>query len=490
MSDLAHILLGKGEKLVRLNPQFANRHGLITGATGTGKTVTLQVLAEGFSRIGVPVFMADAKGDLSGISQAGKPHPKVEERVKRIGIENFSFDKNSCVFWDLYGEQGHPIRSTISDIGPILLSLLLGLNDKQEAIMAIVFRFADDEGLLLLDLKDLRTTLKFIGDNAKQFRSEYGNISSASVGAIQRRLLALEDAGAENFFGEPQLHLRDLISVDPKGHGNINIFVADKLMKHPGLYAAFLLWLLSELFEDLPEVSDQDKPRFVFFFDEAHLFFDGAPKALIEKVAKVVRTIRSKGVGVFFITQSPLDIPEEILGQLSNRIQHALRAFTPKDKKSVKATAQTMRQNPAFDAEQTITELGVGEALVSTLEEDGISSIVERTIICPPVSQIGPASESERNNIITNSPFAGHYDKTLDRETAHEKLKTRVAKMVIDFNEPESNTTTATKKSTEHQRQSVGEALAKSAARSIGSQVGRQISRGILGGLFGGSRCR
>lgn len=490
MSDVANILIGKGDKHVSLDSRYANCHGLIAGATGTGKTVTLQVLAEGFSRLGVPVFMTDVKGDLSGISQAGKPHPKVEERTKHIGIDNFAFDDNSCILWDLYGEKGHPIRATISDLGPILLSRLLNLNDTQEGIMTIVFRFADDEGLLLLDLKDLRTILKFIGDNAKQFRSEYGNISSASVGAIQRRLTGLEEDGAEPFFGEPQLDLQDLMLVDSKGRGNINILAADKLMMQPRLYATLLLWLLSEVFEDLPEPSDQNKLRFVFFIDEAHLLFDEAPKALVEKIEQVIRRIRSKGVGIYFVTQSPLDIPETVLAQLGNRVQHALRAFTPKDKKSVKATADTMRQNPNFDAEQTITELGVGEALVSTLEGNGISSIVERTLICPPVSRIGSASDAERRKVNLASPFAGRYDKPIDRESAREKLKIRVTKMVPDCKVPESEATPVKNKSNDRQQQSVGEALAKSVVRSIGSQVGRQISRGILGGLFGGNRHR
>lgn len=490
MPDLANILIGKGEKPVSLNPRHANRHGLIAGATGTGKTVTLQVLAEGFSRIGVPVLMADVKGDLSGLSQAGKPHPKVEERVKHIGIEHFAFDNNSCIFWDLYGEKGHPIRATISDMGPTLLSRLLDLNDTQEGIMSIVFRFADDEGLLLLDLKDLRTILKFIGDNAKQLRSEYGNISSASVGAIQRRLIALEEDGAGAFFGEPQLALSDLTQIDSKGRGNINILAADKLMLHPRLYATFLPWLLSELFEDLPETGDPAKPRFVFFIDEAQLLFDEAPKALVEKIEKVINQIGKKGVGVYFITQSPLDIPENILGQLGNRVQHALRAFTPKEKKTVKATAGTMRQNPSFDAAQAITELGVGEALVSTLEENGMPAIVERTLICPPLSRIGPASDTERNDVNMASPFAGRYDTTTERESAREKLKARVTKMVVDFDLPESKPTPAKNNSPDRQQQSVSEALAKSVVRSIGSQVGRQITRGILGGLFGGNRRR
>ncbi len=506
MADVKNILIGKGDKLVTLQPRYANRHGLIAGATGTGKSVTLQVLAEGFSRIGVPVFMADVKGDLSGISQKGTEHPKVEERVKEIGIDDFAFDDNTCVFWDLFGEKGHPIRATISDMGPTLLSQLLGLNDTQTGIMSVVFRFADDEGLLLLDLKDLTTTLKFIGDNAKQLKSDYGNISSASVGAIRRKLLELEDSGADEFFGEPQLDLWDLIRVDSNGRGNINILAADKLMMKPKLYATFLLWLISELFEDLPEVGDQDKPRFVFFFDEAHLLFEDAPKALVEKVEMVVRLIRSKGVGIYFITQSPLDIPEDVLGQLGNRVQHALRAFTPKDKKAVRATAQTMRENPAFDSEAAIMELAVGEALVSTLEDDGIPSIVERTMIRPPVSRIGPATESERNSTITSSPFAGRYDKEIDRESAHEKLKARVeqieaptlnqfptaAQKLNQFPAAVQQTPQqrAPAKPRGRQRQTVTEALTKSVVRSVGSSIGRQIGRGLLGGIMGTRRRR
>ena len=508
MAEVKNLLIGKGEKQVTLQPKYANRHGLIAGATGTGKSITLQVLAESFSRIGVPVFMADVKGDLSGISQKGTEHPKVTERVEQIGIKDFAFDDNTCVFWDLFGEKGHPIRATISDMGPTLLSQLLDLNDTQTGIMTVVFRFADDEGLLLLDLKDLTTTLKFIGDNAKQFKSEYGNISSASVGAIQRKLLELEESGADEFFGEPQLDLWDLMRVDSNGRGNINVLAADKLMMKPKLYATFLLWLISELFEDLPEVGDQDKPRFVFFFDEAHLLFEDAPKALVDKVEMVVRLIRSKGVGVYFITQSPLDIPEDVLGQLGNRVQHALRAFTPKDKKAVKATAQTMRENPAFDSETAIMELGVGEALVSTLEEDGIPSVVERTTVRPPVSRIGPATDAEREKVITSSPFAGRYDKEIDRESAHEKLKARVEKI----EEPAEAAPTLNKfptaaqktkkqsaaapvaatapKPRGRQRQTVTEALTKSVVRSIGSSVGRQIGRGILGGIMGTRRRR
>ncbi len=508
MAKVKNVLIGKGEKLVELQPQYANRHGLIAGATGTGKTVTLQVLAEGFSRIGVPVFLADAKGDLSGISQAGSEHPKVTERVKEIGIDDFAFEDNTCVFWDLFGEKGHPIRATISDMGPVLLSQLLGLNDTQTGIMSATFRFADDEGLLLLDLKDLTTTLKHIGDNAKQLKSDYGNISSSSVGAIQRKLLELEDSGADEFFGEPQLDLWDLIRVDANGRGNINILAADKLMMKPKLYATFLLWLISELFEDLPEVGDQEKPRFVFFFDEAHLLFEDAPKALVDKVEMVVRLIRSKGVGIYFITQSPLDIPEDVLGQLGNRVQHALRAFTPKDKKAVKATAQTMRENPAFDSEEAIMQLGVGEALVSTLEDNGIPSIVERTMIRPPVSRIGPATESERASALKSSPFAGRYDKEIDRESAHEILKARVesieAPKLNQFPsaaEQKLNTfpsaaqksakkSSAVAKPKGRQRQTVTEALTKSVVRSVGSSIGRQIGRGLLGGIMGGRRRR
>jgi len=504
MPGAKDILIGKGDNQVPLQPKYANRHGLIAGATGTGKTVTLQILAEGFSRIGVPVFMADIKGDLSGISQAGSEHPKVEERVKEIGIDDFAYDANSCVFWDLYGDKGHPIRATISDMGPTLLSQLLGLNDTQTGIMSVVFRFADDEGLLLLDLKDLTTTLKFIGDNAKQFKSDYGNISSSSVGAIQRKLIELEESGADNFFGEPQLDLWDLMKTDSNGHGIINILAADKLMMEPKLYATFLLWLISELFEDLPEVGDQDKPRLVFFFDEAHLLFDDAPKALVDKVETVVRLIRSKGVGIYFITQSPLDIPEDVLGQLGNRVQHALRAFTPKDKKAVKATAQTMRANPSFDSETAMMELGVGEALVSTLGEDGIPSIVELTTVRPPVSRLGPATDAERAKVIKASPHIGKYDEEVDRESAHEKLQARVETIEPPKDDAPKLTQfpTAAQKATEkaaakapakpkgRQRQSVSEALTKSVVRSMGSSIGREISRGILGGILGTRRRR
>ncbi len=486
------ILLGKSpEKKVYLDPRYANRHGLIAGATGTGKTVSLQVLAEGFSRLGVPVFMADVKGDLTGISQPGKPHPKINERLEKIGIDDFRFEGFPTVLWDLLGEQGHPIRTTISDMGPLLLSRLLDLNDTQEGVLNIAFRLADDEGLLLLDLDDLRTTLKYIGDNRKTFQTEYGNISPASIGAIQRRLLVLEQQGAEKFFGEPALDLWDFMRTGAKGYGNINILMADKLMMSPRLYATFLLWLISELFETLPEVGDLDRPRLVFFFDEAHLLFDDAPDALIDKVEQVVKLIRSKGVGIYFVTQNPLDVPDSVLGQLGNRVQHALRAFTPRDQKAVRAAAQTFRINPELDTEKVITELGVGEALVSTLEKKGTPGIVQRTLIRPPSSRIGPASDAERAELLRTSPFAGRYDNAVDRESAHEILTARAEKAAREAEEAarameEKKQQERLARGSGRRRQSVGEALVKSVARSIGSQMGRTIIRGILGSLFKG----
>jgi len=495
MADIAPILLGASdEQAVTLNPRYLNRHGLIAGATGTGKTVTLQVLAEQLSRIGVPVFMADVKGDLTGISVPGSAHPKVDERVEKIGIEDFSFDSNPAVRWDIFGEKGHPIRATVSDMGPALLSRLLDLNETQEGVLSIVFEYADDEGLLLLDFKDLRETLKFVGENAKEFKSDYGNVSSASVGAIQRRLLVLEQEGAESFFGEPALDLWDFMRTDHTGRGYINILAADKLMLNQRLYATFLLWMLSELFENLPEVGDLDKPRFVFFFDEAHLLFDDAPKALVEKIETVVRLIRSKGVGLFFITQNPLDIPDEVLGQLGNRVQHALRAFTPRDQKAVKTAATTMRQNPNFDMEKAISELGVGCALVSTLGEDGVPSITQNTLIRPPFSRIGPATDSECDSIVRNSPFAGRYDKALDRESAFEILAEREEKRLIEAEKAEALAAEekAAKQAAREEkrarggRQSIGEAMIKSVVRSMSSSVGRSLGRQILRGLLGG----
>jgi len=477
------ILIGLGEQKIFLNPRYANRHGLIAGATGTGKTITLQILAEGFSDLGVPVFMADVKGDIAGMSQPGTPNPKIAERVEKIGIDNFTHHACPVVFWDVFGEQGHPIRATVSDMGPLLLSRLLSLNEAQEGVLNLVFQFADNEGLLLLDLKDLRSALQYVGEHAADFRTSYGNVSSASIGAIQRALLVLEQQGAAGFFGEPALALADLMQVNAQGSGQVNILAADKLMQNPRLYATLLLWLLSELFEELPEVGDLDKPKLVFFFDEAHLLFNDAPSALVDKVEQVVRLIRSKGVGVYFITQNPLDVPEKILGQLGNRVQHALRAFTPREQKAVRAAAETFRPNPKLDTAQVIMELGVGEALVSVLEEKGTPSMVQRTLVCPPASRIGAITPQERAAIMQRSPLAGRYDKVIDRESAYETFKARAERAAQEAEQYKEITTT---RSNGSQRQSVGEALAKSVARSVGSQLGRQIVRGILGAIFKG----
>jgi len=409
--------------------KYGNRHGLITGATGTGKTVTLQIMAEEFSNAGVPVFMADIKGDLSGISKAGshthKLHDKLISRSEKIGFDTYGYDAFPVVFWDLFGKQGHPIRATVSEMGPLLLSRLLDLNETQEGVLNIAFRMADDEGLLLLDFKDLRAMLTYVAENAGELSTKYGNVSKNSVGAIQRRLLVLENQGGADFFGEPALELKDMIFTTSEGRGQINVLAADELMMSPRLYATFLLWLLSELFEELPEVGDPDKPKFVFFFDEAHLLFTGAPKVLIEKVEQVARLIRSKGVGVYFITQNPADVPDNILGQLGNRVQHALRAYTPRDRKALKAAAETFRPNPDFDTEEVIPQLGVGEALVSTLESKGVPSVVQRTLIRPPSSQLGPITDAERKAIISGSPIAGIYEAEVDRDSAFEKLQGR-----------------------------------------------------------------
>ena len=415
-----------GAKELCLLPALANRHGLIAGATGTGKTVTLQAMAHRFSAIGVPVFMADVKGDLAGIAKAGGGNAKVDARLKQLGVD-LAFEGCPVVFWDLFGKGGHPVRATISDMGPLLLSRMLGLNPTQEGVLNIVFRVADDNGLLLLDLKDLRAMLGFVADNAAAVRSEYGNVSAASVGAIQRGLLTLEGQGAGAFFGEPMLDIADLIQTDAKGRGVVNILAADQLMASPKLYATFLLWMLSELFENLPEVGDPDKPGLVFFFDEAHLLFDDAPKALLDKIEQVVRLIRSKGIGVYFVTQNPLDIPDAVLGQLGNRVQHALRAFTPKDQKAVRAAAETLRPNPELDVAAAITELGVGEALVSFLDVKGRPEVVERALVVPPGSHLGPLDETERKQRIQSSMLYGHYEKAVDRESAYEKLKSRAA---------------------------------------------------------------
>src|SRR3989441_5787652 len=421
------ILIAQSKEQIYLLLKMANRHGLIAGATGTGKTVTLQTLAENFSARGVPVFMADVKGDLAGLSQPGANNPKVVERAKDLKIDNFSGEACPVVFWDVFGEQGHPVRATVSEMGPLLLGRLLELNDTQEGVLNMVFKIADDNGLLLLDLKDLRAMLQYVADNADQFKTQYGNISAASAGAIQRNLLALESQGADKFFGEPALNLDDLIQTQ-NGKGVINILAADKLMQQsPKVYATFLLWMLSELFENLPEIGDPEKPKLVFFFDEAHLLFADIAPAIQQKIEQMVRLIRSKGVGVYFVSQNPLDIPEVVLGQMGNRVQHALRAFTPRDQKAVKAAAETMRANPKFRTEDAITELGVGEALVSFLDEKGRPGIVERVYVLPPASRIGPATPDDRKTVMAASPVAGVYEKTVDRESAYEKLKARAA---------------------------------------------------------------
>ncbi len=480
------ILIAKGENELCLLPRMANRHGLIAGATGTGKTVTLQVMAENFSRIGVPVFAADIKGDLSGISQPGTEKPKIIERIKRLGLADFHFVGSPVTFWDVFGEQGHPVRTTISEMGPLLLSRLLNLNETQSGVLTIVFRIADDNGLLLLDLKDLRSMLQYVGDNAKEFTTQYGNISGASIGAIQRGLLALEEQGGDKLFGEPAMNLHDLMQTDINGHGMVNILSADRLMQSPKIYATFLLWLLSELFEQLPEVGDPEKPRLVFFFDEAHLLFDDTPEALLDKIEQVVRLIRSKGVGVYFVTQNPSDIPDTVLGQMGNRVQHALRAYTPRDQRAVKSAAQTFRSNPKLDAETVITELGVGEALVSLLDEKGSPGIVERALICPPKSQIGPITPDQRQRIISQSVLYGHYEKTFDRQSAYEMLKERTEETIqTSAGLPEPS---PPKQKAGRQREGVFEAMAKSAARTIGTQLGRQILRGVLGSILGGNR--
>ncbi len=482
MTENAGIFIGAGEQAVYLQPGYANRHGLIAGATGTGKTVSLQILAEEFSRLGVPVFMADVKGDLAGISQAGKSHPKLEERAQKIGLDEYHYAGFPVVFWDLYGKQGHPIRTTVSEMGPLLLARLMDLNETQEGVLYAAFRFADDEGMLVLDLKDLRALLTFIGENAKQLSLEYGNIARQSIGAIQRRLLVLEEQDANYFLGEPAFELSDLMRSTEDGQGYINILAADKLMQQPRLYAIFLLWLLSELFEELPEVGDPDKPKLVFFFDEAHLLFDDAPKALLEKVEQVVRLIRSKGVGVYFVTQNPLDIPDAVLGQLGNRIQHALRAFTPRDQKAVRAAAETFRVNEKLDTVKVITELGVGEALVSTLTGKGVPSPVERTLIRPPCSRMGPVNLAERRAVLSTSDMSGKYNDSVDRESAYELLKARAEKSAEEL---QNNGGKKTKKSRKgYQRQGILEAMAKSVVRSLGSTMGRRLARGLLGSLL------
>jgi DNA helicase HerA-like ATPase len=494
-----------------LLPALANRHGLITGATGTGKTVTLQRLTEQFSAIGVPVFLADVKGDLSGLGAAGMASDKLQKRLDSLGVSDWQPRANPVVFWDVFGAAGHPVRATVSDMGPLLLARLLGLNETQEGVLQIVFRIADDAGLLLLDLKDLRAMVQHVGDNAGEFKTRYGNISAASVGAIQRGLLTLEEQGGDKFFGEPMLDIADLMQTRD-GKGVVNILAADQLMNSPKLYATFLLWLLAELFEQLPEAGDLDKPKLVFFFDEAHLLFDGAPEALIDKVEQVVRLIRSKGVGVYFVTQNPLDVPDKVLGQLGNRVQHALRAFTPRDQRAVKAAAETMRANPAFDAAAAITELGVGEALASFLDEKGRPHVVERAFVLPPASRLGPLTPDERQQAIRASVLYGHYEKTVDRESAYEKLTARVAdapaqeKVGVGGTAPWPGGAGGTAPAGQGgglneilfgrtgprggQHDGLVQTAAKSVMRTIGSQVGREIVRGVLGSLFGGGKRR
>ncbi len=493
------LLIAKGKIDIHLLPQMANRHGLIAGATGTGKTVTLQVLAENFSKIGVPVFVADVKGDLSGVSQAGGANPKVAERVTALGLTAFEYGGCPVTFWDIFGEQGHPVRATISEMGPLLLGRLLGLNDTQSGVLTLVFRVADDNGMLLLDLQDLRAMVQYVGDHAATFRTQYGNVSPASIGAIQRQLLHLEEIGAEHLFGEPALSLEDLIQTDAQGRGVINILAADKLLHTPMLYTTFLLWLLAELFEQLPEMGDLEKPKLVFFFDEAHLLFDDPPKALLEKIEQVTRLIRSKGVGVYYVTQNPLDIPDEILGQLGNRVQHALRAFTPRDQKAVRAAAQTFRENEGLDVEEAITQLGVGEALISVLDAKGTPTPVERCLVMPPHSMIGPITVEQRRGIIDTSVIAGYYEKEIERDSAYDMLIKRAeqkaaadaaaagaeaAEQATEAREreaspaPKPRKKAAGRKST---RQSPIEAAATSAMRSAGSQFGRSITRGIFG---------
>jgi uncharacterized protein len=476
--------IAKGSQVLCLLPRMANRHGLIAGATGTGKTVSLRVIAEGFSRIGVPVFLADVKGDLSGMTRPGAENPKISERVQNLGLEGFQFAGNPVIFWDLFGEQGHPVRTTISDMGPLLMSRLLNLNETQSGVLNLVFKIADDNGMLLLDLKDLRAMLQYVGDNAAQFKTQYGNVSAASVGAIQRGLLALEEQGGDKFFGEPALDLEDMMQTDGSGRGVINVLVAERLINAPKLYATFLLWLLSELFERLPEVGDPEKPKLVFFFDEAHLLFTDAPEALMEKIEQVIRLIRSKGVGVYFVTQNPLDVPDVVLGQLGNRVQHALRAFTPRDQKAVKAAAQTFRQNKDIDVETVITELGVGEALVSFLDEKGQPIVVDRALIYPPQSQLPPLAAGEREQAVKQSTLYGHYEKLVDRESAHEMLKTRAPQA------PAGQQPAAGGGMWQSQAGEMAEALGKSAVRAIGSQLGREIMRGVLGSIFGGTTTR
>jgi DNA helicase HerA-like ATPase len=520
MGDSIFIGLGDpgGDKLPQaLVLKRANRHGLIAGATGTGKTVTLQTLAEGFSREGVPVFLSDVKGDIAGMAKAGSDAAAwTGKRAAEIGLADYDYAANPVVFWDLFGEQGHPVRTTISEMGPLLLARLMGLNETQEGVLSIAFRYADDLGLLLLDMKDLQAMLVFCAENAAELSTKYGNVSKASVGSIQRQLLQMQSQGGDNFFAEPAFDISDFIRTDSQGRGQVNILAADRLMQSPRLYATFLLWLLSELFETLPEVGDPDKPKLVFFFDEAHLLFDEAPPALMDKVEQVVRLVRSKGVGVYFISQNPIDIPEKVAGQLGNRVQHALRAFTPRDQRAIKAASETFRSNPKLDVATAITELKVGEALVSLLMADGAPTPVERTLIAPPRSRVGPISADERATVINASPFAGKYDEMVDRESAYEKLQSRAAEAserseaekaaalqakldAAAAKEAAAKATAAAKAEaaaaraaarpqpksmTEKMIESTARSAATSIGRQLGGKLGGQLLRGLLGGLL------
>ena len=504
---------------LNLLSDWANRHGCITGATGTGKTVTLQVMAQAFSDISVPVFMADIKGDLSGMANAGKMNAKLQQRCALMGISEPKWESAPVTFWDVFGKQGHPVRATISDLGPLLMARMLNLNETQEGVLQLAFKIADDNGLLLLDMKDLRAVLQHIGDNASEFQTEYGNISAASIGAIQRGLLAVAEQGGEQFFGEPMLNLDDMLQTDVQGKGVINILAADQLLQAPRLYSTFLLWMLSELYEKMPEVGDVERPKMVFFFDEAHLLFDEAPKVLLQKIEQVVRLIRSKGIGVYFVTQNPLDIPDTVLGQLGNRVQHALRAYTPRDQKAVQAAAETFRPNPDLDTAQVISELGVGEALISFLDEKGRPNMVQRGFIMPPASQIGPITAQEREQVMVNSIVAGVYEKTIDRESAYEKIKGRLVQnsaqaaaqkgdtsSKLTWGHTSSQSSSATDNTQGslfgglenmlgnilgggngvRRRDNIAETMVKSAVRTMGSQVGRSIVRGILGSMMKG----
>ncbi|MET0390691.1 MAG: helicase HerA-like domain-containing protein [Polyangiales bacterium] len=482
MSESASTLRLGGPRGPALLARMVNRHGLIAGATGTGKTVTLRVLAEELSRLGVPVFLPDVKGDLSGLAQPGQPDAKRSERARSLGIDPLPLTAAPVAFWDVFGQAGHPVRTTVSELGPLLLTRLLGLNATQEGVLQIVFKVADDKGLLLLDLKDLRALLAHVADNASEYKSTYGNVSAASVGAIQRGLLSLEQQGGEQFFGEPALQVDDLLQTAADGRGVINILAADKLLLSPKLYTTFLLWILAELFENLPEVGDLDRPKLVFIFDEAHLLFADNSKVLRERIEQVVRLIRSKGVGVYFVTQSPLDLPESVLGQLGNRVQHALRAFTPKDQKVIRAVASTFRAEPGVDAEQAITELAVGEALVSVLDEQGVPTAVRRTLIAPPQSRLSPLTEAERRECINQSTVYGHYENAIDRASAYEQLRERA-----QSDDPEPAPERAPRPEPESGLGEVVEAFAKSAARAAGSQIGRQIMRGLFESMLGGA---